>query len=125
MNHEAHISDKCTEPVLDWLRTARDNDQIELIVRLKDSHALERPSDCVADRAEAVRREKQRARLGMEDFVKSLNQLEEGDADIRLLDTSWLTRSALVVATPQRVEMLSRRDDIKLIDVNSTLRTAL
>jgi hypothetical protein len=122
MSHDAHICDKCTEPVLDWLRTARDNDQIEVIVRLKDTHALERPSNRVAKRAEAVQREKLRARPIVDNFVESLSQLEDGNADIRLLDTSWLTHSALVVASPQGVKMLSGRDDVDLIDVNATLR---
>jgi hypothetical protein len=98
MNDDAHICDKCTEQVLDWLRTARDNEQIDLIVRLKD----------------------------IEDFEKSFDQVEDGNGAVRLAGPpSRLFRSALVEASPQGVKMLSRRDDIDLIDVNAPLRTML
>lgn len=125
MNPQPDIYDKCTQPLLDWMSTARDDDRAELVVRLNDPYALERPGGWFGQGTQEVhQKEQQHISYNMEDLVTFIRELED-EGEARLLDTSWLTHSVLVEASPSAVRALVKREDVDLIDVNTKVGVML
>ena|SRR5215217_6780663 len=123
MDHYPDIREKYTERLLDSLNVVRDEDQLDVIVWIKDPDALERRTNGTTHGIESARQtEKQHVHQIMEDFVNFVRQLENEGADARLVETSWLTPTAWVAASPPIVELLSKRSDVDRIDVNSEVR---
>jgi hypothetical protein len=123
MRDHSNTRDKVTEPILDWLNTADDEDQLDVIVQLKDPHALERRSNGGSARgAESVVQRKQRkqqhAQETTEDLVEFIRRLEGEGANVRYEGTLWLMPSVLVAASPPIIEMLSERSDVERIHPN-------
>lgn len=127
MNNRSNEYEKYTETLRDWLNDAHDDDRTaEVIVRLLDPYALERPRSWSAKGAESVERgEQQHADQGMESLVEFIHKLEDKGEKVSLLGTSWLTHSALVKASPSVVEKLSEREDVDLIDVNTEVQSRI
>jgi hypothetical protein len=125
VNHHPEC-EKCTEQLLDWLSVARDEDEREVMVRVKDPDRLEhRGSRSTQGIESATQREKQHAHQIMEDLVKFVDQLKDKDGNRRSSRTSWLIRSVFLKASPPIIEMLSKRSDVECIDVLPKFRLNL
>jgi hypothetical protein len=125
VNHQQFVGEKYTRGVIDWMSKARDADESEFIIRLKDAHGIERPMTRSPQDAEALQRaEQDEAHQLMEGLIDYIHRLEQERPGVRLLDSSWLTHSVLVRATPRMVRLIGRRNDVDLIDLNSEITKA-
>ena len=123
MDHYPDIREKYTERLLDSLNVVRDEDQLDVIVWIKDPDAPERRPNGTTHRIGSARpTEKQHVHQIMEDFVNFVCQLEKEGADARLEGRSLRWPIAWVAASPPILELLSKRSDVDRIDVNGEVR---
>lgn len=114
---------KYTKQLLRRINEADNEDSIEVIVRLRDLEALQRPARSLSRSQQAiVKSEKRHAQQLVEDLVAYLYQLENKGAKVKLLDTSWLTHSVLVAVSPPILRKLAKREDVDLLDVNAEFK---
>ncbi len=125
MSKKQKIQKKYTRQLVSRLRVAHRNEPVAVIVHVKDVDGLERPGRHAArDFYSVVESEKEHSQHLMENLVEFVHQLEEEGDQVELLDTSWLTNSMLLVATPPTLSKLAERDDVALLDVNAELGEA-
>ena len=126
MSHDGALAAKCTRQLLERIRQIREDEPIEVIVRIKDPHALERLESAKGQAIEAVvGAEQQHTDNLLKGVVEAIRRFEQQGLPVRLLDTSWLTHSVLASAPPKVVKILARRKDVDLIDLNTEFGSRL
>ncbi len=120
MSYEGDLEAKCTRQLLERIRQTREDEPIEVIVQVKDPHALERLESAQGQTIESVvGAEQQHTDDLVEGVAEAIRRFERQGWPVRLLDTSWLTHSVLASAPSRVVKILARRKDVNLIDLNS------
>ena len=122
MNKSMDVRKKFTKQLIQRMSGTRDDDVIEVIVRLRDDDAIDRARVHSQKGPEVVGElERQQAQKSLHRLVEFIRQLEKEGERVSLIDTSWLTHSVLITSSPQILRVLAERNDVDLIDINPEL----
>lgn len=114
------IKRKCSTRLCKKLASVSESDVFEVIVRAKDVNALTRPTLIRdADPEKRIELEQRQGETVLKNLATFIRALGNDSQPVRLIDTSWLTHSLLVSATPESVAQIAANDDVQSLELNA------